>query len=465
MFFSDTRFLFFFAAVLLALRLTRLHARWVVLLLSSLAFYATFRTPALLLFLGAISTVAWLTARFVDRARDDRVRWRWAAGGVVNLLALLAGARLLGPGGPWTDWVPSYARWSATIGVSYYSLQAISYVVDVYLGRMGAERNLAKVMTYLALFPKLIQGPLERAPILIPQLQVLQTPGYDKLRSAAVLFGVGLFKKVVLADRLGQLVNPIYAEPRLFGGIVPVLAVYAYAFQLYFDFSGYTDMARAVARIMGIELSENFNAPYLSTSISDFWRRWHMSFSRWLLDYVFTPLQLVWRRHPRIGTAGALFVTFALSGIWHGAAWTYAVWGLLHGFYLAFESLWKGRKNRKNAGTRWSKIGGTLLTFHLVAFAWIFFRAPSLNIAGSLLAAVARPTIGLGRLVAQVGGRSVAVTLGAGLLYWLWAVVKDRPAVRQGAQLPALRWAAYLCLFVAILLLRQDASSYIYSQF
>ena len=465
MFFDNVWFAFFVVLTLIALRLAPAQRRWIVLLVVSYAFCASVCGRKMMVVLAALSWVAWITALWVDRSQDDRAKWRWAITGMATIMVAFAGVRLLGHADQGMDWVPSHIRLTSTLGVSFFSLQAISYVADVYLGRMNAEPNLGKVMVYLALFPKLVQGPIERAPTLMPQLERLHLPTYEALRSAMVLFAWGLFKKVALADRLARVVDPVFASTDNFAGLVPVLAVYAYAFQLYFDFSGYTDMARATARLMGIELSENFRAPYLASSMSDFWRRWHISLSRWLLDYLFTPLQIIWRRYRLAGTAGALFVTFTLSGIWHGAGWTFFIWGLLHGSYLAGETLWKAWRGRKAGGSGWSHAAGMLLTFHLVTFAWVFFRAPTLEIAGSMLTSILRPTSGFDRLFAQVAPRSVAVTLGACLSYALWALAREQPTFQKLARITALRWVAYFCLFVAIALLRQGASIFLYAQF
>jgi D-alanyl-lipoteichoic acid acyltransferase DltB (MBOAT superfamily) len=460
MLFVDGGFLPFLAVVVLAVRVTPATWRWATLLSASLLFYATFGAPTLLAVLMAEAVVAWGAGRAMARAPGDEARARPLRRAIVALLAILVLVRLATYGvGPWGARVGL----GSALGVSYFTLQAIAYVVDVYMERLPVA-GLGHLASALAFFPKLVQGPIERGPGLLAQLRAPPTPGHDALRSAGLLFLVGLFKKAVVADRLAALVDPVYANPAGFGGWVPVLATYAFAFQLYFDFSGYTDMARATARALGLELGENFRAPYLAGSVSDFWRRWHISFSRWLLDYVFTPLQLAWRRHGRVGTAAALLLTFTLSGLWHGTAWTFLVWGLLHGCYLAAEALWRKPPRPGPVGPA-ARFLGVLVTFHLVTFAWVFFRAPTLGVAGALLASVLEPARGLDLLVGRLGPQWLVVTLLASLAPGLAGLARRHAVALQLARQPPLRWAAVVALLLAIALLRQDAGTYLYAQF
>lgn len=461
--FSSGGFGIFLALSVAAVRLTPTRWRWISLLLLSLVFYGFFCAPELFMVLVAVTLVAWSSGRLVERSDDGRVRARWLLLGVGTIVGVLAATRLAGPSAP--AWTPSSLRLGSAIGVSYYTIQAVSYVVDVQTGRCAAERNPWRLLGYLAFFPKLVQGPIERAPALLPQLAAPPSPAYDCLRSGVALFGLGLFKKVVLADRLAPVVDAVYGAPQCYAGFVPVLATYAYAFQLYFDFSGYTDMARGSARLLGIELSENFNVPYLATSVSDFWRRWHMSFSRWLLDYLFTPLQLVLRRHRSWGTAVALFSTFGLCGLWHGASWTFLAWGVLHGTYLATEALWRGWRGHRPAPDPWSRALGILCTFHLVALSWVFFRSPTLSAAEMLLTSMLRPTVGLDVLFSVIAPQSVAVTLGVYLVYASALALSRCRSWKRLAANGGLRWGAYFVFVLLILLLRQDTGSYLYAQF
>jgi D-alanyl-lipoteichoic acid acyltransferase DltB (MBOAT superfamily) len=343
----------------------------------------------------------------------------------------------------------------------------MGYLIDTYLGRLTPERRWTHVLLSLAFFPKVAQGPIERGPRLFPQLASLELPAYPALRSALLLFAWGLFKKSVLADRLQTIVDPVFAAPEHFSGVAPLIAIYAYAFQLYFDFSGYTDMARGCAKFFGIELTENFNAPYRATSISDFWRRWHISFSKWLLDYLFMPLQLAWRQAGIWGTALALLVTFAISGLWHGLSWCFLVWGLLHGLYLATGTLLnKGRRRDPKAQSKGIRpFLSMLITFHLVTFSWIFFRASSLTNAAQVLRTIPQSSRGLERLLTVGGPRAALITLVACLVYGIAVSTRVRAFWQQVQQTFVLRWVAYFLLCGAILVLGQPASGYIYLQF
>ena len=271
----------------------------------------------------------------------------------------------------------------AAFGVSFYVFQAVSYLADIYLEILEPEPHLGYFALYISFFPKIMQGPIERGKDLIPQLH--QTDGfkYENARAGAIQFAYGLFKKVVVADRLAEMVNPIYSDVSGSSGVALLFATFVYAFQIYYDFSGYTDMALGIARIFNIRLTNNFNLPYLSTSISEFWRRWHISFSRWIMDYLFKPIQLSLRKWGKWGVVTALMITFFLSGLWHGATWGFVVWGLLHGIYLSVSMLYaptrkKIYKKFKLEKSWLAKVWQIFLTFNLVVFAWIFFRANSI---------------------------------------------------------------------------------------
>ena len=271
-----------------------------------------------------------------------------------------------------------------TIGVSYFSFQAISYFVDIYLELEKSEEHFGYYALYLSFFPKLLQGPIERSRDLLPQIRALSAGDIDQFRTGYLLIYLGLFKKIVIADRLSLFVNPVYSDVKSFSGIDLVLATYIYALQIYYDFSGYTDIARGTARIFNINLTENFNSPYTATSIADFWRRWHISFSSWIFDYIFKPLQMHWKTWRNWGTAVALMVTFLVSGIWHGASWNFLIWGGLHGLFIACSIFYK--PHQKKIYRAWNleknklaEFWQRLVTFNLVCLAWIFFKASSLN--------------------------------------------------------------------------------------
>jgi len=461
MLFHSLPYLLFLPSVVLVHHLAPDRWRWLVLLAASLGFYAALGAPWLLAALLGVAAVAWgcglWMAALPAGPRRSQVFWV----GVGTLLAVLAGLKLL-----------PQALGSAlvTAGVSYFVFQAISYLADLHLDVVEPEPHAGRLLLSLALFPKLLQGPIERSGDLLPQLRAPYRFDYDGARAGLLLLARGLLKKTAIASRAALYVDAAYADPSASGGTV-LFATYAYAIQIYFDFSGYTDMALGSARLLGLRLSRNFDRPYQAVSVADFWRRWHISFSRWILDYIFKPLQLQWRRGGQAGVAAALLVTFLASGIWHGATWSFVVWGLLHGTYLAASTYWKPWQKRLHRALRlegsWLlRAWQTLITFHLVCLAWVFFRAPSvaegLHLVGRVLSGPWRP-----RAVVGAFNASTLVTLAVALaasavLDWL---ISDRePCLLLAWRAPA-RWAAYLGLAYGLLVLYAQADAFIYLGF
>jgi alginate O-acetyltransferase complex protein AlgI len=293
------------------------------------------------------------------------------------------------------------------------------------------------------------------------------------MRIGLFMFVWGLFKKMVIADRLAWYVDPVYGNVHAYSGLPLLIATYCYTLQIYFDFSGYTDMALGSARLFNINLTQNFNRPYLAISIGEFWRRWHISFSRWILDYIFKPLQMSWRGHGRYGTALALIVTFLVSGGWHGATWGFVVWGGLHGVYLACSLFWKPwQKILHNklgvAGSLRLKVWQTVITFNLVAFAWIFFRSGSLEDAWYVMTSLFSGTDGVQRLLLTRGSINVVELLFALAV----AVIIGKLCYDKAGRCiitthgTLIRWSLYYGIGMAILLANAGASSsYIYFRF
>lgn len=275
--------------------------------------------------------------------------------------------------------MPAGFEYLLPIGISFFTFQSLSYIIDFYLGTAERERSLLRLANFVCFFPQLMSGPLERAGHLLPQFRRTPTFLWQNVTDGLSLFLVGLFKKLALAGYLSLYVERFYDQPKNYGAPALILATVAYAWQIFFDFSGYTDMARGVAKLLGFHLVLNFNNPYLATGLGDFWRRWHISFSRWILDYIFMPLQLLWRDWRAWGTAAALLITFLFSGLWHGAAWTFIIWGTLHGLGLACTNqLERSAFYRKKI----PKPVKQAAVFGFVCFTWIFFRAGSLEDAG-----------------------------------------------------------------------------------
>jgi len=276
------------------------------------------------------------------------------------------------------------------VGISFYTFQTLGYTIDAYRGDVEPPRRFVDFMLYVSFFPQLVAGPIERGSAFMPQVETPRTMTWEKLSSGGQLMLVGFAKKMVVADNLAAVVNQVYGAPAPSGGAV-ALATWAFAFQIYCDFSGYTDIARGTARLFGFELRQNFHLPYFATSPADFWRRWHISLSTWLRDYLYVPLGGN-RRGPR-RTLVNLVLTMLLGGLWHGARWNFVAWGLYHGFLLVgFRLLSRGR-----ATPAWSPLWLLEVVgfFQLTSLGWLLFRADDLGHALRLLGALfTEPTLG-----------------------------------------------------------------------
>jgi alginate O-acetyltransferase complex protein AlgI len=290
------------------------------------------------------------------------------------------------------------------IGISFYTFEAINYTVDVYRKRAPAERNLFHFMLFITFFPHLVAGPIVRARDFLPQIRRLKRWDWMRAQLGAQYLLMGLFKKMVIADRMALYADPVFADPHAYRTLAVWVAVLAYALQIYCDFSGYTDMALGSAHLLGYKLAKNFNMPYLAVNFAEFWRRWHMSLSTWLRDYLFIPMGGsrggTSARSRKWLTARNLLVTMALGGLWHGASWTFVVWGVLHGVLLiahrSFQEFCKPRL--RLVGLLQSRMGTALrmlITFGCVCAAWVLFRSPSLRVAGAVLKRLVLPRHGL----------------------------------------------------------------------
>lgn len=260
------------------------------------------------------------------------------------------------------------------IGISFHTFQSMSYTIDAYFGNIQTERSFIRFLTFVSFFPQLVAGPIERASNLLPQLQKEPTITRADITDGLSLFLVGFFKKVALADYLALYVDRVYGAPGQFEAPALLLATFAFSWQIYFDFSGYTDMARGIARLMGFHLMLNFNNPYVATGLGDFWARWHISLSTWFKDYVYYPLG--GNRHGILYTYRNMVLTMLISGLWHGANWTFIIWGALHaGGRILTRELEQTHFYRRWVPT----VAKQLFVFSFVMFTWIFFRAQSLS--------------------------------------------------------------------------------------
>ncbi len=271
------------------------------------------------------------------------------------------------------------------IGISFYTFKSLNYVFDIYIGTLEPTNRFRDFCLYVFFFPNILAGPIDRASSFLPQINKELYLSKEDVGRAVFLVILGLFKKVVIADYLSiNFIDRIFDFPLRYTGVENLLAIYGYALQIYCDFSGYSDMAIGIGLMLGFKLMDNFNNPFKATSIADFWRRWHISLSKWLLDYLFKPIQMGARSLKIFGNVTGLFVTFLVCGIWHGAGWNYILWGVLHGFMMSFSLFIQKPKIKlftlmKINNTRFLKILQTLVTFHLVVFSFMIFRTNDLQ--------------------------------------------------------------------------------------
>jgi D-alanyl-lipoteichoic acid acyltransferase DltB (MBOAT superfamily) len=396
MLFNSLEFAIFFPIVAMVYFLLPQRLRTVHLLISSCIFYMAF-IPAYILILATTILIDYVAGIYLERAAG-RARtlllWSSIAATCTVLFAFkyfhffvdnfVGFAGILG----WQLTGPSI-QIILPIGLSFHTFQSLSYVIEVHQGRQKAERNFVTYATYVMFFPQLVAGPIERPQNLLHQFRELHEFDYERVVSGLKRMAWGFFKKLVIADRLALYVNDVYAAPQNFNGLQLTLATVFFAYQIYCDFSGYSDIAIGSARVLGFRLRENFDEPYHSLSISEFWHRWHISLSTWFRDYVYFPLG-----GNRLGTARHirnLLFTFGVSGLWHGASWTYVLWGLMNGLYMVFGMLTKpARSATLNAvglgeGTFARTVVKWATTFLLTCVAWVFFRAKTLSDAWYIL--------------------------------------------------------------------------------
>ena len=487
MFFNSWEYFIFLPVVLLFNY--SLNHRWqnYLLLAASYFFYSwwDWRFTALLV----ISTVVdFYLGLAIHRAQEPHQRKRWLLVSCVVNFGMLgffkyfnffadSAAHLLQTLGLQAH--PFVLQIILPAGISFYTFQTMNYVIDIYRREMEPTRNILTYAAFVAYFPHLVAGPIIRAELLLPQLEKERVVDNLKFRGGCLLILIGLFKKVVIADSLAPDVTPYFTTPAAFSSLALLKGLYYFSLQIYCDFSGYTDIARGTSRLLGIELPENFNQPYLSQTITEFWRRWHISLSSWLRDYLYIPLG--GNRKGRFRTYANLMLTMVLGGLWHGANWTFVVWGFLHGLYLAVHKFILELRP-SNTGLR-SPVSGLrspvsslrsswlpptalrvvkiIITFHLVCLTWIFFRAVNFSTAFAYL-------IGI---IQWHGGFPVA-TIAKPLFWILLVLALDLPQDQAKSHTVILRWpwllrgAAYAGMVFALAMSRTEhAIPFIYFQF
>lgn len=392
MIFYSPEFIVFFVAVVMGYFVVPAAARWIWLLAASAFFYA-YAGPAFLVQIFAATAVAYSVAFGIEGAQSAGAKQRRLTFGVVLLLVNLCLFKyalffnnLLGPLVGWRGADGPLITLIMPLGISFYTFQLIGYMADVYRGDR-AERHFGIFCLFVLLFPKVVSGPIERSKNLLPQLHALPDFSLPLAIAGLQLMLWGAFKKIVVADRIAPYVDRVYSAPQDFDGVATAFATWLYAFQLYFDFSGYTDMALGAAMILGIKLMQNFDRPYFAVSVQDFWKRWHISLTSWLTDYIYTPItRAKWIKIKLYNLILiALMVTFIISGFWHGSHWTFIAWGALHGAYIVVSLLVQKPWNQfaKRIGlTKYPRFYNgfkVAKTFLLVCFAYILFRSADMG--------------------------------------------------------------------------------------
>ncbi|MEO7329140.1 MAG: MBOAT family O-acyltransferase [Minicystis sp.] len=480
MLFNSLQFALFFPFTTALFFLAPPRLRWLVLLVMSCVFYMAF-VPAYILILVVTIVVDYFAGLWIGRTEGPARKVALILSIIVNVgflaffkywafLAVNATELVHSLGGTWS--VPTLSI-VLPIGLSFHIFQSLSYTIEVYRRAQKPERHFGIYALYVMFYPQLVAGPIERPQNLLHQFH--EPKPFDPLRAASGLQRMlwGFFKKVAVADRLAPMVDVVYRDPHAHTGLPLLAATLAFSIEIYCDFSGYSDIALGTAELMGFELMENFDRPYFSGSIGEFWTRWHRSLSTWFRDYLYIPLggsragELRWARN--------IVIVFAVSGLWHGANWTFVVWGLLHAsFQLAGRlknKLWKRPAEKQKTAI------DLLRTFSLVTFAWIFFRARSLSDAGyiaahlfqGLTAQLASPRAAWVALrpLAHVQEMATALVLVAILLGIEALQARGGPLRPRLFQAPRwLRWGlCYACLFTTILLGVYGHTAFIYFQF
>ena len=483
--FNSLEFLIFYPIVALLYFLLPRRAGWVMLLLASYYFYMCYQAELVVLILGT-TLISWLASHAIVRTERRGVRRLWLALTLVvcfgvlffykyfNFLSDTVTGLITLFGGQVSSFELDLLL---PVGISFYTFQTLSYVIDVYRGDVKPERNFFFYALFVSFFPQLVAGPIERPGNLIPQLREKHKWSADNAVKGAKHMLVGFFKKICVADVIAVYVNSVYNGVEDASALGIIIATALFAIQIYCDFSGYTDIAIGCARIMGIKLMQNFDHPYMATTIKGFWGRWHISLSGWFKDYLYIPLGGNRRGKPR--ALINVFIVFLVSGLWHGANWTFVLWGALHGAYQIVGTLTKGARDRlwarfgllDSAALKWAR---RATVFVLVSFAWIFFRANTISDALLIMKKLFAVgwSVGIGETFSAMGLGVVSLLTVVFAIATLILIDRmltyddapDRSGVLvRGGAFVYFAWAILLCWL--LLLSSGTLSTFIYFQF
>lgn len=493
--FNSVEFVIFFCVVVCGYFLTPRRWTWAFLLAASYFFYMSWNWKYAILILFS-TLVTYASGLLISRENsldqpETRKRQRkrgWVAGSFAVNLAILYFFKYYNFSvSAFTAALDQlnlavnipYSSFLLPVGISFYTFQALSYTMDVYRGEIAAEKHFGHYALFVSFFPQLVAGPIEKSKNLLPQLKTKVPFDYDRFKQGLLLMAWGFFKKIVIADRLAVLVNAAYQAPQNRNGTQLLVATVFFAFQIYCDFSGYSDIATGCARVLGYRLMRNFDAPYFAGSIAEFWRKWHISLSAWFRDYLYIPLG--GNRKGSVRTYLNLGVVFLLSGLWHGANWTFLAWGALHGLYQIIgkltarlrSRLYEKLKIRQDAA--FIRLCKAVLIFGLVCLAWIFFRADSIEDAFLIIRKLPqlRPYQLRNGSLLKLGLDKANFSLSLLAIGLLLLVDYGRQRVQLFRLLERrkliVRWLLYLILFFSLILLGYyggiDEAAFIYFQF
>ncbi len=482
MLFNSLEFLVFFPVVVALHALLPHRFRWSMLLVASCVFYAAF-IPKYLLILAGLILLDWTCGLMIERSRGP-ARRGWLLVSILATVAILFWFKYVDFFREAVSGVAAALGWRYAleplrillpIGLSFHTFQSLAYVIEVYRGTQRAERHLGLYALYVMFFPQLVAGPIERPGHLLAQMRDVHPFRYRDAADGLKLMAWGLFQKVVIADTIAGSVDALFGLPGP-RGLPQLFGAFLFAFQIYGDFAGYSDVARGAARVLGFDLMRNFDRPYAAQSISEFWRRWHISLSSWLRDYVY--ISLGGNRVPTVRMCVNLLFTFLLCGLWHGAAWMFVCWGGLNGAYLIIGSLTRATRERVAVAVGLAarpalhRAARVTVTFGFTWIGWVFFRAGSVGEGWEILVGSLRSLAGgwpaSGTLAAaRVSGEHL-VALGCALVIVAYHAVRlpEGGIAWVGRQAAPVRWALYYGVVIAILVLGNDGEKpFIYFQF
>ena len=475
MLFNSLEFLLFFPLVTILYFLLKHPYRWILLLAASCVFYMFFK-PVYILILGFTIVIDYIAGIYIEKAADKKQKKKFLVLSIIANVGVLAifkyynffndNITSLASFMGFSNSIP-YLNILLPIGLSFHTFQAMSYTIEVYRGNQKAERHFGIYALYVMFYPQLVAGPIERPQNILPQLHTEKNFNYESAVIGLRLMLWGFFKKMVIADNLSIIVDNVYNNPSQQNGFTFLIATYFFTFQIYCDFSGYSDIALGSAKIMGFNLMKNFNIPYISKSIKEFWERWHISLSSWFRDYLYIPLG--GNRVKKSRWILNLFIVFLVSGFWHGANWTFIVWGALHGTYLILEILLKPTTDKLlDTTSKFGKFISVIITFHLVMLAWIFFRASSIEAA---IFALNQIFTNLFTSFSLTGTASAPLLIFSlfitASLFYIIDFMKENKRIKElFFSSSYLRYGVYLFLIYTILLFgNTDKTQFIYFQF